>query len=80
MKSCQFFKIYKRFYKKREKNNHTTVIEKRKTEKRWNLFYLTGYFTKPLKMAINHFFFNRPFCSQFYFLFCKLVHSAIFVF
>ena len=45
------------------------VNEKRNTEKSWTLFYLTGYFMKPLKMAINHFFFSRSFCSQdtFYF-------------
>ena len=32
MKFFQFFKIYKRFYKKREKSN-TAGNEKRKTEK-----------------------------------------------
>ena len=58
MKVYQFFKIYKRFYKKGEKNSHTIVNEKRKTEKSWDLFYLIGYFMKPLKMAVNHFFFN----------------------
>ena len=69
MKSSQFFKFYIRFYKKKEKNTHKAVNEKRKTEKSWTFFYLTGYFMKPLKMAINHFFFNRSFCSQdiFYF-------------
>ena len=71
MKSYQFFKIYKRFYKKREKNNHTAVNEKRKSEKNWNLFYLTGYFVKPLKMTINHFFFNRSFYSQDFFYFAS---------
>ena len=52
MKSYQFFKIYKSFYKKREKNSHTAINEKRKTEKSWNFFYLTGYFMKPLKTNI----------------------------
>ena len=69
MKSYQFFKIYKRFYKKREKNSHTAVNEKKKTEKSLNLFYLTGYFMK--KIAINHFFFNRYFCSQDFFYFAS---------
>ena len=39
MKYFQFFKIYKRFNKKREKNTDTTVNEKRKTEKSCTLFY-----------------------------------------
>ena len=64
----------------KRKSSHTAVIEKRRTEKSWNLFYLTDYFMKPSKMAINHFFFSRFFCSQDLFLFCKLVHSAVFVF
>ena len=78
MKSYQFIKIYIRFYKKREK----TVIQQsmRKTEKSWTLFYLTGYFMKPLKMIINQFFFNRAFCSQDVLSFRQLVHREIFVF
>ena len=32
----------------------------------------------PFKMIINHFFFNRSFCSRNFFLFCKLVRSVIF--
>ena len=39
MKSYQFFKIYKRLYKKREENAHTAVNEKKTTEKSWTLFY-----------------------------------------
>ena len=39
-------------------------MREEKTQKSWNLFYLTGYFINPLKTAINHFFFNRSFCSQ----------------
>ena len=38
MKSYQFFKICKRFYKKKRKNTHTAVNVKRKTEKSWTLF------------------------------------------
>ena len=38
MKSYQFFKIYKRFYKKKKKT-HTAVNKKRKTEKSWNLLF-----------------------------------------
>ena len=63
MKSYQFFKFYIRFYKKREKNTQTTVNENRKTEKIQTLFYLTDYPTT-LKMAINHLFYSRSFCSQ----------------
>ena len=74
MKFYQFFKIYKR------KNSHTTDNEKRKTMKSWTSFYLTGYFMKPLKMAINHIFFNRYFVFTRFFLFRKLIHSAILAF
>ena len=48
MKSYQFFKIYKRFYKKREKTVIQQSMRKEKTEKSWNFFYLKGYFMKPL--------------------------------
>ena len=71
VKSYQFFKIYKRFYKK-EKNSHTAVNEQRKNERSCTLFYLTGYFMKPLKIVLNHFFFNRSFCSQDCFYFASL--------
>ena len=37
MKSCQLFRLYKRFRKK--KHTHTVVNENTKTEKSWNLFY-----------------------------------------
>ena len=39
MKSYQFSKIYKRFDKERKKTTHAGVNEKRKTEKKWTLFY-----------------------------------------
>ena len=39
-------------------NTHTTVTEKRKTEKSWTLF-TTGCFIKPFKMIINHFFISQ---------------------
>ena len=48
MKSYQFFKICKRFYKKREKTVIQQSMRKEKTEKSWNFFYLKGYFMKPL--------------------------------
>ena len=38
LKSYQFFKICKRFYKKKRKSNHTAVNVKKKTEKSWTLF------------------------------------------
>ena len=83
MKSFQFFKIYKHFYEKRkktEKSSHTAVNEKRKTKQSWNLLYLTGYFMKPLKMAINHFFFNKSFCSQDFFFHFASSFTAQFLF
>ena len=39
IKSYQFFEIYLRVDKEREKNSHALVNEKRKTEKSWTLFY-----------------------------------------
>ena len=55
MKPYQFFKIWKPFDKEREKNTHAAVNEKRKTEKRWTLFY-NSYFIKLFNMLMNHFF------------------------
>ena len=72
MKSYQFFKIYKN-----RKNSHTAV---KKTEKSWNLFYLMDYFMKPLKMAINHFFFNRSFSSLDFFFYFASSFTAQFLF
>ena len=54
MKSDQFFKIYKRFDNKR-KRTHTAVNEKRKTEKKSTLYFITGLFYKAPK----------PTCSPF---------------
>ena len=77
MKSYQFFKIYKRFIRKR-KNSHTAENEKRKTEKIF--FYLTGYFMKLLKMAINHFFFSSSFYSKDFFYFASLFTAQFLIF
>ena len=38
MKSYQFFKLDKRFYKEREKSTQSAVNEERKKEKSWTLF------------------------------------------
>ena len=80
MKSYQFFKICKRFYKKREKAVIQQSMRKEKTEKSWNSFFLTGYFMKPLKMAINYFFFNRSFCSQDFYFYFSSSFTAQFLF
>ena len=51
MKSQQFFKIYKRFDKEREK----TLIQQSMREeklKKVGLCFITGYFIKPFKMTI----------------------------
>ena len=53
---------------------------KQKLSKGCTLFYLTSCYMKPLRITINHFFFNRYFCSQAVFLFCRFVHRAIFLF
>ena len=74
MKSYQFFKMYKPFYKKREK----AVIQQ--SMRKVGFFSFNRLFYEALEMAINHFFFSRSFCSQDTFLFFKLVNSAIFVF
>ena len=61
MKSHQLFKIYKRFYKKREKIVMQQSIRKEKLRK---IFLFNRFFYEVLEKAINHFFFNRSFCSQ----------------
>ena len=80
MKSYQFLKIYKCVCKNSEKTVIQRVNEKRKTEKSCTLFYLTGYFMKPLKMTINHFFFNRSFSSQDFFYFASSFTAQFLVF
>ena len=67
MKHHNFLLIYKRFIRK-EENSQTVVNEKRKNKKNCALFYLTGYFMKPLIMALKHFFLNRSFYSQDFFI------------
>ena len=67
----QFFKIYKRF--ERRKITHKAVNEKRKTEKSWT-FFITSCFIKPFKMVINIFFyFPSTFATQFslFFFICN---------
>ena len=59
IKSYQFSKIYKRFHKEKEKTLTQQSMRKEKLRK-----VGTGYFIKPFKITINHFFFNRSFCSQ----------------
>ena len=52
MKSCQLFRLYKRFCKK--KHTHTVVNENTKTGKSWNLFYNRLFYKvlQPFKMII----------------------------
>ena len=68
MKSYQFSEIYKHFYKKREKMLIQQSMREKKLRK-VGLCFVTVYIIKPLKMSVNHFFFNRFFCSQYFFLF-----------
>ena len=69
MKSCQFFKIYKRFDKEREKLFIQQLMRKEKL-KNFGLCFITGRFIKLFKMIINLFFFISQAHSQhnFHFL------------
>ena len=49
MKSYQFFKIYERFYKKREKTVIQQSMRKEKTEKSWNFFLFNRLFYEALE-------------------------------
>ena len=55
MKSCQFFKIYKRFDKEREKTLIQPSIGKEKLRK-VGLGFITDCFLLSFNMTINHFF------------------------
>ena len=68
MKSNQFFKIYKRFDKEREKTLMQQSVRKEKLRK-VGLCFITGCFIKSFNMIINHFFCFR-----------KLMRSLIFAF
>ena len=57
VKFYQFFKIYKRFDKEREKTLIQQSVRKEKLRK-VGLCFITGYFIKPFKMTINLFFFQ----------------------
>ena len=58
MKSYQFFKLYKRFDKKREKILKQYSMRKEKLRK-LGLCFITGCFIKPFKMIIDFFFISR---------------------
>ena len=65
IKSYQFFKIYKRFHKEREKTPIQQSMRKEKLRK-VRLCFITGCFINPFKMIINHFFnFSSSFAVQF---------------
>ena len=71
MKSYQFFKIYIRLFKKREKTFKQQSSRKEKLRKFGLSLFLAVYFMT-LKIAYNHFFFNRSFCWQYFFYFVSL--------
>ena len=79
MKFYQFFKINKRFYKKREKTLIQQTMRKEKLRK-VGLCFIIGYFIKPYKMIINNFFFNRSFCSQDFFNFTSSFTAQVLLF
>ena len=66
-KFSQFFKIYKSFYKKREKMIIQLSMRKEKLRKT-GLCFITGYLIRPFNMTVIHFFFNWSFCSRDFFL------------
>ena len=78
MKACwwnliSFSRFANAFIRKEKKSSYSSQLEKK------NLFYLTSYFMKTLKMAINHFS-SIGLIVHKIFLFCKLLQSAIFAF
>ena len=56
IKSYQFFKIYKRFDKEREKTPIQQSMRKENLRK-VGFCFITSCFIKPFKMIINHFFY-----------------------
>ena len=65
MKIFQFFKIYQRFDKEREKALIQQLMRKEKLRK-FVLYSRTDCFIKPFKMIINHiFYFASSFAAQF---------------
>ena len=65
IKSYQFFQIYKRFYKKKEKSSYSSQWGKKLGNV--GLCFIAGCFIKPFKIIINHFLLNRSLCSQHFF-------------
>ena len=61
MKSYQFFKLYKSFYKEREKVLKVQSMRKEKKRK-VGLCLITSYFVRPFKVTVNQFSFNWSFC------------------
>ena len=79
-KFYQFFKIYKSFYKKREKMIIQLSMRKEQLRKT-GICFITGYLIRPFNMTVIHFFFNWSFCSrEFFFSFRKLVCNVVFAF
>ena len=56
IKSCQFFRFYKRFCKEREKTLHAQCSVKIKKLGKGGLCFVTGCFIKLFKIIINHFY------------------------
>ena len=68
MKSYQFFKIFKRFDKEREKTLTQPPMKKEKLRKVGPCF-TAGFFVKSFNMTINHFFVSQDHSqSKFCFL------------
>ena len=62
MASYQFFKIYERFDKEREKTLMQQLMRKEKLRKA-GLCFITGYFIQSFNMIINNFLFRKLTCS-----------------
>ena len=80
IKSYQFFKIYKRFFQKREKKTLIQQSMRKAKLRKVGHCFITGFIIKPFKMTVNHFIFSSIvfLFNRFFLLFRKLVRSAIF--
>ena len=68
MKSYQFFKIFKRFYKKKEKKPLIQQSTRKEKLRNVGLSFITGYFIKPFKMTTIIFCSIGLFVHKFFFI------------
>ena len=68
MKSYQFFKIFKRFYKKREKKTLIQQSTRKEKLRKVELSFIRGYFLKPFKLTVVIFCSIGLFVHNFFFI------------